>query len=62
MAGGWIVSHAYFSKSSSPPSDIPQHIKAAYEVGVLTVILPKVEKAKPREIKLEVFLEKKLKA
>ena len=52
-----------FERSFTLPTTVdPQHIKAAYEVGVLTVILPKVEKAKPREIKLEVFPEKKLKA
>jgi len=30
------------------------HIKAQYESGVLTVTLPKVEKAKPRQIQVEV--------
>lgn len=30
------------------------HIKAGYENGVLTVILPKVEQAKPRQIQVEV--------
>jgi HSP20 family protein len=29
-------------------------IKAMYENGVLTVTLPKVEKAKPRQIQVEV--------
>ena len=52
-----------FERSFTLPTTVdPQNIKATYEVGVLTVILPKVEKAKPREIKLEVFPEKKLKA
>jgi HSP20 family protein len=30
------------------------NIKAQYENGVLTVTLPKVEKAKPRQIQVEV--------
>ena len=52
-----------FERSFTLPTTVdPQDIKATYEVGVLTVILPKVEKAKPREIKLEVVPEKKLKA
>ena len=52
-----------FERSFTLPTTVdPQDIKATYEVGVLTVILPKVEKAKPREIKLDVVPEKKLKA
>jgi HSP20 family protein len=52
-----------FERSFTLPTTVdPEHIKATYEVGVLTVILPKIEKAKPREVKLEVVLEKKLKA
>ena len=31
------------------------HIKATYESGVLTVTLPKVEKAKPRTVQVEVL-------
>jgi HSP20 family protein len=31
-----------------------EHIKATYEMGLLNLVLPKVEKAKPREIKVEV--------
>src|SRR6266545_1111840 len=49
-----------FERSFTLPTTVdPQHIKAAYDVGVLTVILPKVEKAKPREVKLEIVPEKK---
>jgi HSP20 family protein len=52
-----------FERSFTLPTTVdPQSIQASYEVGLLTVILPKVEKAKPREIKLEVVPEKKLKA
>jgi|ERR1041385_405864 HSP20 family protein len=52
-----------FERSFTLPTTVdPEHIEAKYEVGVLTVILPKVEKAKPREIKLAVVPEKKLKA
>lgn len=52
-----------FERSFTLPTTVdPENIKATYEVGVLTVILPKVEKAKPREVKLEVVPEKKLKA
>jgi HSP20 family protein len=49
-----------FERSFTLPTTVdPQHIKASYEVGVLTILLPKVEKAKPREIKLEIVPEKK---
>jgi HSP20 family protein len=52
-----------FERSFTLPTTVdPQSIKATYEVGVLTLILPKVEKAKPREIKLDIIPEKKLKA
>ena len=52
-----------FERSFTLPTTVDfEHIEAKYEVGVLTVILPKVEKAKPREIKLDVVPEKKLKA
>jgi HSP20 family molecular chaperone IbpA len=40
----------------------PEHIKATYGAGLLTLVLPKVEKAKPRQIKIEVTPEKALKA
>ncbi|HLZ44818.1 MAG TPA: Hsp20/alpha crystallin family protein [Gemmatimonadales bacterium] len=52
-----------FERSFTLPTTVDaEHIKASYEAGVLTLILPKVEKAKPREVKLEVVPEKKLKA
>ena len=37
-----------------PPTVDASNIKATYENGVLTVTLPKVEKAKPRQIQVEV--------
>ncbi|HEV8264797.1 MAG TPA: Hsp20/alpha crystallin family protein [Gemmatimonadales bacterium] len=37
-----------------PPTVDSANIKAGYENGVLTVTLPKVEKAKPRQVQVEV--------
>ena len=37
-----------------PPTVDTSNIKAAYENGVLTITMPKVEKAKPRQIQVEV--------
>jgi HSP20 family protein len=52
-----------FERNFTLPATVdPENIKATYDVGVLTLILPKAEKAKPREIKLEVVPERKLKA
>ena len=52
-----------FERSFTLPATVDAtNIKATYDVGLLTLVLPKVEKAKPREIKLEVVPEKKLKA
>ena len=52
-----------FERSFTLPTTVdPEHIKATYEMGLLTLVLPKVEKAKPRQIKLEITPEKKLKA
>lgn len=40
-----------FTRSFSLPATVdPEKIKAAYKEGILTVRLPKVEKAKPRHI------------
>ena len=51
-----------FERSFSLPATVdPEHIKATYAAGLLTVLLPKVEKAKPREIKIEVTPERVLK-
>lgn len=43
-----------FERSFTLPSSVDaQNIKATYEHGVLTVTLPKTEKAKPRQIQVE---------
>lgn len=44
-----------------PATVDPEHIKATCEMGVLTLVLPKVEKAKPRQIKVEMVPAKQLK-
>ncbi len=52
-----------FERSFTLPATVDlEHIKATYDMGLLTLLVPKVEKAKPRQIKLEVAPEKKLKA
>ncbi|HUK21115.1 MAG TPA: Hsp20/alpha crystallin family protein [Gemmatimonadales bacterium] len=44
-----------FERSFTLPSTVDaEHIKATYERGVLTVTLPKVEKARPRQIEVTV--------
>jgi HSP20 family protein len=44
-----------FERTFTLPASVDAaSIKAGYEHGVLTVTLPKVEKAKPRQIKVEV--------
>jgi HSP20 family protein len=52
-----------FERSFTLPATVDaEHIKATYNMGVLTLVLPKVEKAKPRQIKVEITTEKTLKA
>lgn len=52
-----------FERSFTLPAIVdPEHIKATYGAGLLTLVLPKVEKAKPRQIRVEVTPEKVLKA
>ena len=52
-----------FERTFTLPATVDaEHIKAKYEMGLLTLTLPKIEKAKPREIAVEVPAEKKLKA
>jgi HSP20 family protein len=44
-----------FERTFTLPSTVdPAGIRAAYENGVLTVTLPKMERAKPRQIQVEV--------
>jgi HSP20 family protein len=55
--------YGMFERSFTLPATVdPEHIKATYEMGVLTLLLPKIEKAKARQIKVEFAPEKKLKA
>jgi len=52
-----------FERSFTLPATVDaEHIKATYNMGVLTLMLPKVEKAKPRQIKIDLTPEKALKA
>lgn len=52
-----------FERSFTVPSTVDtEQIKAAYDMGVLTLTLQKVEKAKPRRITVQVAPEKALKA
>jgi HSP20 family protein len=47
--------YGQFERSFTLPATVDaEHIKARYESGVLTVTLPKVEKAKPRRVQVEV--------
>jgi HSP20 family protein len=51
-----------FERTFTLPTTVdPEHIKATYGTGLLTLLLPKVEKAKPRQIKVEITPEKALK-
>ena len=44
-----------FERSFTLPETVdPEHVKADYKNGVLTVTLPKKELAKPRQVKVEV--------
>jgi len=48
-------SYGTFERSFTLPATVDaSNIKATYEQGVLTVTLPKVEKAKPRQIEVQV--------
>jgi HSP20 family protein len=52
-----------FERTFTLPATVDaEHIKANYEMGVLTLTLPKIEKAKPRQITVEIAPEKKFKA
>jgi HSP20 family protein len=52
-----------FERTFTLPATVDaEHIKASYEMGVVTLTLPKIEKAKPRQIAVEITPERKLKA
>ena len=47
--------YGVFERSFTVPSTVDaDHIKAGYDLGVLTVRLPKAERAKPRQIEVKV--------
>ena len=56
--GGWHRierSYGSFERSFALPDTVdPEHVKADYKNGTLTVTLPKKEIAKPRQVKVEV--------
>lgn len=56
--GGWHRmerSYGTFERSFTLPETVdPEHVKADYKNGTLTITLPKKEIAKPRQIKVEV--------
>lgn len=56
--GGWHRmerSYGTFERAFSLPETVdPEHVKADYKNGTLTVTLPKKEIAKPRQVKVEV--------
>jgi len=56
--GGWHRierSYGTFERSFTLPETIdPEHVRADYKNGTLTVTLPKKELAKPRQVKVEV--------
>ncbi len=48
-------SYGSFSRTFTLPDTIhPENVKASFKDGVLTIVLPKKEMAKPRQIKVEV--------
>jgi HSP20 family protein len=47
--------YGVFERAFTVPSTVDaEHIKASYDLGVLTVRLPKIERAKPRQIEVKV--------
>jgi len=47
--------YGVFERAFTVPSTVDaEHIKATYDLGVLTVRLPKLERAKPRQIEVKV--------
>jgi HSP20 family protein len=48
-------SYGSFVRYFTVPDTVdPEHVKASYDAGVLTITLPKKEVAKPRAIKVQV--------
>ena len=48
-------SYGVFERSFGLPSTVdPEKIQAAYQNGILTVTVPKAERARPREISIKV--------
>jgi len=48
-------SYGFFERSFSLPSSIAsEKVKASYKDGILTIVLPKTEEAKPKEIHIHV--------
>ena len=48
-------SYGNFERVFTLPETVdPEHVKADYKVGVLTITLPKKEVAKPRQIKVQI--------
>lgn len=48
-------SYGSFARYFTVPDTVdPEHVRAAYEAGVLTITLPKKEIAKPRAIKVQI--------
>jgi HSP20 family protein len=51
-----------FERSFTLPATVnPEAIKASYEHGLLTLVLPKLEKSKARQIKVDITVPKTLK-
>jgi HSP20 family protein len=51
--------YGVFERSFTVPTTVDaDHIKASYDLGVLTVRLPKAERAKPRQIEVKVETSK----
>ncbi|HEX9704170.1 MAG TPA: Hsp20/alpha crystallin family protein [Gemmatimonadales bacterium] len=49
-----------FERTFTLPATVDaEAIKATYELGLLTLVLPKVEKAKPRQVKVEIGVKEK---
>jgi len=56
--GTWIwqgINGGEFYQSFTLPAEVDsEHVQASYDYGILSVVLPKAEHVKPRNIKIEV--------